>query len=676
MCGIAGVLDWRGLAQPGWTPSPALLADMARTLHHRGPDGQGFLTRPAMGLAHTRLAIIDLAGGDQPLFNEDRRVAVVFNGEVFNYLELRAELVARGHRFRTQSDTEVIVHLYEEHGEDFVHHLNGQFAIALWDERDAERPRLILARDRVGIAPLYYRLAPDATTHALLFGSEVKAILAALPTPPRASLKALDQIMTCWAPVGAETLFEGIQALEPGTMLVAERGRDLRLLTRVRRYWDWRFPASADEVDQRPEAELLDELRATLIDATRIRLRADVPVGAYLSGGLDSSILTSLIHHESDAPLRTFSIGFDDPSLDETAHQQRMIDFLQARHSRIDCRASEVGPRIADTVWHAETALLRTAPEPMRRLSGLVREQGYKVVLTGEGADEVFGGYDLFKETLVRRFWARQPQSSWRPALLQRLYPYLDQGAGRADPFARGFYGIGLSQPDGPLFSHLPRFDSTAKTRLFLAEPRPDGEAAESVAALLPCESSRWSPLARAQYLEVRLLMGNYLLTSQGDRMLMANGVEGRFPYLDHRVIELAARLPLRLKVRGLTEKAGLKQAMARYLPPSTRVRAKQPYRAPDAAAFIDPASGQLWPQLAEWLSPQVLRRTGYFDAGKVEMLVRKASRSLGGGGTLSNRDNQAMVAIVTMQAWHHRFIDQHTPSPQVGRPFKQGVLL
>ncbi|MBH1986000.1 MAG: asparagine synthase (glutamine-hydrolyzing) [Burkholderiales bacterium] len=670
MCGIAGVLDWRGLANSAWSPAPALLAEMAATLHHRGPDGRGFLSRPAVGLAHTRLAIVDLAGGDQPIFNEDGRIAVVFNGEIFNHVELRAELQAQGHRFATRSDTEVIVHLYEQHGDDFVHHLNGQFAIALWDGRDDARQRLLLVRDRVGIAPLHYRLAAHEGEHQLVFGSEAKAILAAMPQAPEVNRRALDQVFTCWSPVGGETLFDGIRSLEPGTLLVAERDRDFALRHRILRYWDWSFPTSPDGHLQGSDDALLEQVRELLIDATRLRLRADVPVGAYLSGGLDSSILTSLIHHESDAPLRTFSIGFDDPSLDESAHQQRVIDFLGARHSRIDCTSADVGQALVDTVRHTECAVLRTAPVPMRLLSGLVRREGHKVVLTGEGADEVFGGYDLFKEAKVRWFWARQPASSWRPALLKRLYPYLAQGTGRADSFVRGFYGIGLDDPDDPLFSHLPRFDSTSKARIFLAEPRPDGESLDAVRALMPADAARWHPMARAQYLEARLLMGNYLLSSQGDRMLMANGVEGRFPFLDHRVIELANRLPQRLKVRGLNEKIGLKLAMGRYLPPQTQARHKQPYRAPDAAALIDPATARPWPFVSELLSPDALRRAGHFDADKVSLLLRKAERSAtstGGLATLGSRDNQALVGIVSMQAWHQLFIESHRARPRLG---------
>ncbi len=653
MCGIAGILDWRGVVNPVFSPGLPHLRAMAGALHHRGPDGSGFLQRPMLGLAHTRLSVIDLAGGHQPIFNEDGQIAVIFNGEIFNYLELRSMLQSQGHRFMTQSDTEVIVHLYEQFGLDFVAHLNGQFAIALWDEREQT---LLLVRDRVGITPLFYRLGQAEGVPQLVFASEVKAIQAIWPETPRADLRALDQIMTCWSPVGARTLFEGVFSLEPGTMLVAKRGPDHTLQQQVRRYWDWTFPEGADDYLMGSDDDLSEQLRALLVDATRIRLRADVPVGAYLSGGLDSSILASLIRHESSSPLRTFSIGFDSLAHDETRHQDHMVDFLGTEHSRITCSAGDVGRQFLSAVWHAETAMLRTAPSPMKALSGLVREQGYKVVLTGEGADEVFGGYDLFKETKVRQFWARQPQSRVRPLLLQRLYPYLDQNPARAQGYLERFYGVGLSEPDAPVFSHQPRMASTSQTRMFLAQPQPDGEAAQAVADLLPATASRWSWLARAQYIESRLLMGNYLLCSQGDRMLMANSVEGRFPFLDHRVIDFASRLPERLKIRALNEKWVLKRAMSRYLPPETKVRTKQPYRAPDAAAFVDARTGQAQEWVAELLSPSRLADAGYFNPKMGEMLLKKAVR---GPMAMGSRDNQAMVAMVSMQAWHHLFVEQ-----------------
>lgn len=642
MCGIAGVLDWRG---GDYTPQRALLAAMIEQVKHRGPDGFGFLNQSVIGFAHARLSIIDIAGGDQPIHNEDKTVWVIFNGEIFNYIELRAELEQRGHVFYTHSDTEVIVHLYEEYGDDFVQQLNGQFAIALWDER---RQRLLLLRDRVGIAPLFY----TQRGARLLFASEIKALLPALDEAPQLNAAALDQIMTFWMPLSPNTLFENIFELPPGMRMIVDREGQ-----RIEQYWDWEYPTSADEYHRGSEDDLATQLRELLIDATQIRLRADVPVGAYLSGGLDSSVLTSLIHNHSDAPLRTFSIGFAEHSLDESSYQRMMIDHLNAQHSHIECSNQMVGDAFVDTIRHTETAILRTGPVPMKLLSGLVREQGYKVVLTGEGADEVLGGYDLFKENKIRQFWAQQPQSQWRPLLLKRLYPYLDITPGRAQSYLQSFYGVGLDTPNAPGFSHLPRWDTTSKAKVFFADDF-SAQLREPAQALLeqglPAAHANWHPLNRAQFLEAKGLMGSYLLCSQGDRMLMANSVEGRFPFLDHRVIEFANRLPPKLKIKVLNEKYLLKRAMRDYLPPAIVQRHKQPYRAPDIPAFIDTATHTALPFVRELLSAQKIQDYGYFDSKRVDMLMKKALR----GGAVGYRDNQALVGILSTQIWHHLFVE------------------
>lgn len=644
MCGIAGIVDLAG-QQP---PTENELAAMARQLSHRGPDGQGFYCVAPAGLAHTRLSIIDLEGGAQPIHNEDQSVWVVFNGEIFNYVELRAELAQQGHRFYTHSDTEVIVHLYEQHGDAFVQFLNGQFAIALWDTR---RQRLLLARDRVGIAPLYYSKNANGR---LLFASEVKALLPVLGQTPRLNADALDQIFTFWATVSPQTLFEGIHELSPGMLLTLDANGET-----LSRYWDWQFPTSRDGYLQDSEENLCEQLHALLVDATQIRLRADVPVGAYLSGGLDSSVLTALIHHHSQTPLRTFSIGFDSESLDESSYQQLMIDHLGADHSRIQCSNDDVANGFLKTLWHTETAILRTAPTPMRLLSGLVRQQNYKVVLTGEGSDEVFGGYDIFKEAKIRQFWARNPDSAWRPRLLQRLYPYLDLSPGRAQSYVQNFFGIGLDNPSLPWFAHLPRWDTTAKAKQFFSASLRDqlrSTAVDRLQASLPEAIGRWHPFARGQYVEAKMLMGSYLLTSQGDRMLMANSVEGRFPFLDHRVIEFANQLPPSLKMKGLNEKYLLKKTMAKYLPDAIVNRHKQPYRAPDAPAFFPGAGGQTPAFVDDLLSEDKLTRYGYFDAKKVGMLIKKARR----GDAMGYKDNQAIVGILATQGWHHLFIENN----------------
>jgi asparagine synthase (glutamine-hydrolysing) len=638
MCGIAGIYARRGEA----TQRRETLENMVAMLQSRGPDGEGFHLDGPIALGHARLSIIDLETGDQPIHNTDRTVWVVFNGEIFNYLELRSMLQGRGYRFYTRSDTEVIVHLYDEFGDDFVDHLNGQFAIALWDHR---RERLVLTRDRAGILPLFY----SQRENGFVFASEVKALLAAFDQAPEPDLTALDALMTLWAPVSPETVFSGVYEVSPGEQLVVDANG-----LRRRRYWDWSFPESPGDYIGGTDEELATELHDLLVDATRLRLRADVPVGAYLSGGLDSSVLVSLIHHHGGVPLRTFSIGFDDAGLDESGFQQRMIDHLGADHSRVQCTNADVAARFPETIWRTEQPVLRTAPVPMGILSGLVREQGYKVVLTGEGADEVLGGYDLFKEAKIRQFWAKDPASSMRPLLLQRLYPYLNLTQNQGQAYLRNFFGVGLDNPQQPGFSHLPRWDTTARTKAFLSPEARDavaGDAAERMIASLPAGLSRWHPFNRAQYLEAKSLMAGYLLSSQGDRMLMANSVEGRFPFLDHRVIEFANRLHPKQKMRVLNEKYLLKAAMRQYLPGDIVKRHKQPYRAPDIPAFF---SGTRPEYVNDMLSGETLRRFGYFDPDKVSRLLRKIDR----GMAIGYKDNMALVGILSTQLWHHHFID------------------
>jgi asparagine synthase (glutamine-hydrolysing) len=647
MCGIAGIV---ALEQGALIHEHEIRA-MLPPLHHRGPDGSGVHLGPGIGLGHVRLSILDLAGGTQPLYNETGSICVTFNGEIFNFVELRTQLESAGHRFHTRSDTEVIVHAYEQFGDAFVHHLNGQFAIALWD---SGRRRLLLLRDRAGILPLFYTRCGGR----LLFASEVKGLLPLLPAAPALDPVALDQLFSFWAPVSPRTLFRDVQELSPGHMLVIEGGH-LRDVC----YWDWQFPTAGDWY-QGSESRQADDLHALLADATRIRLRADVPVGAYLSGGLDSSALVALIRQNSSAPLKTFSIGFTDAALDESAHQQTLVNALNLDHHRTLCSNADIGAAFFDTIRHTESPVLRTAPVPMRLLSGLVRSQGYKVVLTGEGADEVLGGYDIFKEAKIRRFWAQQPDSRWRAQLLNRLYPWLDTSGQQGIAYLRKFYGVGMDRPDAPLFSHLTRFQTTAQCKQFFSKELTAalGSSAEQVLTeSLPAEMSRWHPFNRSQYLDMKTLMPGYLLNSQGDRMLMGNSVEGRFPFLDHRVIEFAARLNPSIKMRGLNEKYLLKRAMAGLVPSSIIDRHKQPYRAPDIPAFFTATPPEY---VTELMSEHKVRAAGYFDPKKVRMLLDKARQ----GRAFAYRDNMALVGILSTQIWHHHFVDGHTANKMAMR--------
>jgi asparagine synthase (glutamine-hydrolysing) len=618
---------------------------MIRALQHRGPDGLSVRVDGAVGLAHARLSIIDLAGGWQPIHNEDESVWVVFNGEIFNYVELRRDLEQQGHRFYTHSDTEVIVHLYEQYGDGFVRYLNGQFAIVLHDRR---RRRLVVARDRVGIRPVFYTVSGGRFAVA----SEVKALFSLPDVERRIDVGALGEIFTYWSPLPPHTAFAGVRQLPPGHLLTLSLDTDAPE-PQVSCYWDWKFEESVDT--RRSEAACAEELHGLLIDAVRLQLRADVPVGAYLSGGLDSSIITAIIKRYTETPLRTFSLTFEDGEFDESVHQQAMVDHLGTEHTSIRATRADIAAAFPRTIWHAETPIVRTAPTPLMLLSGHVRASGYTVVLTGEGADEVFGGYDLFKEAKIRRFMARVPASKNRASILQRLYPYLKNSPSSGRAFTQGFFSEGLEQLHEPWFAHMPRMTTTQRIwQYFRPEVREQLAAFDPFAALratLPADIDRWVPMGRDQYVEAHTLMSGYLLCSQGDRVAMANSIEGRFPFLDHRLIEFANRLPPQYKLKGLAEKFLLKKAFTAELPDSIRTRTKQPYRAPDSASFFE--QGRPVEYAAELMSAPRVDAAGIFDAKAVGKLFEKARA----GRVIGFGDNMAFVGVLSAMLLHDQFI-------------------
>jgi asparagine synthase (glutamine-hydrolysing) len=637
MCGIAGIHHIS--VQRTERPSEAVLNAMADQLIHRGPDECGLHIDGPLGFAHRRLSIIDLATGQQPMLSRDKTISIVFNGEIFNFVELRRELEKKGYRFATRSDTEVIIHLYCDRGLEFPKYMNGQFSIALWDSR---KRRLVLVRDRIGICPLFYTVADNR----LIFASEIKALKPAMTNGLQVSARSLDQIFTFWAPVSPNTVFKDVYEISPGHMMIVENGA-----IRQEQYWDWDY---TDEYRNDSEQQLIGELHELLIDATKIRLRSDVPVGAYLSGGLDSSALVALIHKYGKIPLRTFSLNFQQDGYDEAQFQNSLIKHLGTEHSSLVVRPEDIAAAFVSTIRHTECPILRTAPVPMGLLSGLVRQHNFKVVLAGEGADEALGGYDIFKEAKVRQFWARNPDSSWRPLLLKRLYPYLTLPDGNQGVYLKRFFGEILDKPELVYFSHAPRWATTAKAKLFFSSElnnELDTNAMDTMLASLPEKINHYHPFHRAQYIESKSLMSGYLLSSQGDRMLMKNSVEGRFPFLDHRVIEFANKLHPRIKMKAMNEKYILKKAMSPYIPGDIINRSKQPYRAPDVNASAD---GLLSGELSGYLDHMKIQDSGFFDPKKVSLLVKKASS--GKGLTIS--ESQALTGILSTQIIQEHFVE------------------
>jgi len=668
MCGIAGKISF------GTAPPPAsgpLMERMAAAIRHRGPDEFGAYADDHAAMVSTRLSIVDVATGQQPISNESGEVWIVFNGEIFNYVELRKELESSGHRFTTASDTEVIVHAFEEWGDGCFERFNGQWSIALWDSR---RRILTLCRDRVGIRPLFVcRAGPS-----LWFGSEVKAIFADQAVPRALDPIGFDQTFTFWAPVAPRTVFQGIEEIRPGTFRsYAADGAESETV-----YWEPAYrPAADDRWDAPCELtldEAAEELEARLRRATDLRvLRSDVPVGSYLSGGLDSSLIAYLGRGAKQGEFRTYSVRFEDAEYDESAYQHLMAETLECTHVELQATKKDIALVFPDVVRHAERPLLRTAPAPLFLLSRAVRESGIKAVLTGEGADEVLAGYDLFREAKIREFWAREPKSQNRPRLFERLYPYLARSPRQTKAIASAFWRTGLSEVGSPEFSHLPRWSSTASLKRFFGPALREGLRTSAISDLkqnLPKAFASWSSLGKAQYLELMTLFSGYIISSQGDRMLMAHSVEGRFPFLDRDVLEFCHALPTQYMLRLLDEKHILKKVARGKVPPAILGRPKQPYRAPDAMSFLVPGAPDYVEQL---FGRDALDRGGIIDSRLGRAVYEKCRRIAqrdGASALMSNADNMAFVGILSSQLLHSIFIEQDSQADHTAVHFQKRI--
>lgn len=636
MCGIAGFANTSLILAPDGHES--VLNSMLNRIHHRGPDEMGLYLNGACCMGNVRLSIVDLAHGQQPLRNKIGNLWIAYNGEVYNHVELREQLIKKGHTFRTNCDTEVVLHMFDEYGSDCLKQLNGQFAFSIWDELSET---LFMARDRVGIRPLYYTQFQDA----IIYGSEIKSIFE-FPGIVRAiDAKALKQVFTFWTSLSPSTIFENIHEVAPGHFLTFSKGQ-----VKVERYWENdftrnKFKGSLDEG--------IEEFKGLLTDSVKLRLRADVQVAAYLSGGLDSSVTTSFVNQIRPDVLNTFSIGFQNKDFDESAYQKEVADYFGTRHHSVSCGDADIPELLEQAVWHAETPLMRTSPIPMMLLSKLVRNNGIKVVLTGEGADENLGGYNIFKEALIRQFWAKYPDSKIRPLLLKKLYPYIPQLRNATPAMLRMFFGYKLNETDSPVYSHLLRWRNGLNLSGHFSE-----ELKEQVNGYNPIEAysdkiankiESYSTLEKAQYIESNVFMSGYLLSSQGDRVGMANSIEGRYPFLDHRLIEFCASLPNDFKLHGMNEKYIMKRMMNGKLPDSVVNRPKQAYRAPIAPAFL--TYGR--PLIDKYMNPVVIQEAGLFNPDTVKLLLQK----LESGKTVSEYDNMAFIGILSTQILYRQYI-------------------
>ncbi|MBV8587315.1 MAG: asparagine synthase (glutamine-hydrolyzing) [Verrucomicrobia bacterium] len=645
MCGIAGVLDLSGHQ----TLPEGVIRRMTRAIIHRGPDEEGYFERSGLALGSRRLSIVGLADGQQPMSNEDRSVFVVYNGELFDYVERRAELESRGHRLRTHADTEVIPHLWEESQELLFPKLHGQFAVALWDEK---RRRLVLGRDRFGICPLYWTRQGDW----LLFASEIKALLASGMVEPRPDLRGIDQIFTFAALPGPITCFEGVQLLPPGRYLRIEpsgNGNE-RPVVRESVYWQMDFPDRGEERDEKDAGVLVKRFEELMLQAVDERLRADVPVGSYLSGGVDSSMIAALAFHVKGSAVNTYTVQVKDPKLDELSAASLVAQHIGLKPPNVqEFGAADVLNTYPELIQAAELPVIDTSCAALLQLARRVHSCGQKVVLTGEGADEWLVGYPWYKLAKLSSFLDLIPGLPLSDRV-RRAY----LASKKVPQFPVSIRNMVENSVAGPN-AWIDAYGLLALAKLrFYAEPLQEVREKNNPWAELqmPLErAKRWHPLNRGVWIGARVTLSGHLLQAKGDRVAMHSSVEVRYPFLDDRVFAFLATLHPRWKLHGFRDKHLLRLLAARWLPPSVYRRRKVIFRAPLDSFHLEPE-----PKLvAELLSEESLRRTGYFDVESVHHW-RRAFRQLPVGSLPRLSIEMGLTAVVATQLWHHTFIDSN----------------
>lgn len=645
MCGIAGMIDLtngRQLAPRG------AVARMAKAIVHRGPDEDGFLDVPGLHLANTRLSIVGLADGRQPIANEDGSVVTVFNGEFYNYAEAKAALEAKGHTFRTHTDTELIPHLWEEHGVDFWEQLRGQFAICLYDRKTGE---VVIGRDRAGICPLFYSVQRIEGSDWLLFASEIKALFASGFVAPQADPAGLSQVLSFFAIPGPATMFRGVQCILPGRYLHLKPGRaSVAAQTQQRIYWQVNYPDQGDEDYGADETRVVDEFEAVLYAAVDRRLRADVPVVSYLSGGVDSSLVVAMACRALGRAIPTFTVSVTKEGFNEESEALQTAKFLGCSPIVVPCGDAELRGDYPELIAATECPVIDTACLGLMHLARSVHQHGYKVALTGEGADEWLAGYPWFKISRLTKFLEAVPGLGYavrsgaaklmgQPSFARDTYDRPEQLFGGRNGWL-DIYGM-MS------FSKLRFLTGDMRTAVLKHSAFDDLE--------LPTGLRRWHPFHRGMYLGARVMLAGHLLSSKGDRVAMHSSVEARYPFLDEDVVDFMAKLHPRWKLRGLLRDKFVERKVAqRWLPKDVAWRRKKMFRAPMDSWF---GQNQLpMPWIEQVLSPESLRKSGYFDVDAVAkariQLAGMRTRSLGRPAL-----EMGLTAVMATQLWHHLFL-------------------
>ena len=643
MCGIAGMIGLVGRR----TVPEGMVERMAQALIHRGPDEAGFLHRPGIALASRRLSIVGLADGQQPVSNETKDVFVVFNGELFDYVEKHVELAARGHHLHTHCDTEIIPHMWEETQEGMFERLRGQFAIALWDAR---RHQLTLGRDRFGISPLYWSRQGDW----LLFASEIKGLLASGMVKAKADLRGIDHVFTFAAMPGPVTCFEGVQLLSPGHYLqitpATEGGASPVISERA--YWTMDFPNRGEEDPGSNPRKLVDEFEQVLLKAVERRLRADVPVGAYLSGGLDSSMIVAMACKLKGPAINTYTIRVDDPALDELSAANLSAKHIGTQPPIVqDFRAGDAVNTYPQLIMAAESPVIDTSCAALMQLAQRVHACGQKVVLTGEGADEWLAGNPWYKAAKVLGVLdlipglrlsdvARRSYLGWNkvPNYPHAMRRELEDSVGGPNAWIDSYGLLALSKL---------RFYA-APMQEVLETTRPWADLGMNLD-----RAKHWHPLNRGLWVGARVTLAGHLLQAKGDRVAMHSSVEVRYPFLDEEVFDFTAKIHPRWKLSGFRDKHLLRLVAERWLPPEIARRHKVIFRAPLDSFHMDPEPAYV----TELLSEESLCRTGYFDVAAVNRW-RKEFRLMRAGSLPRLSVEMGLAAVVATQLWHHTFID------------------
>ena len=635
MCGICGFVS----------PDPTSIVDrcdlvrMRDVITHRGPDDSGLFIAPGVGLGHRRLSIVDVAGGHQPMEIADGALQIVYNGEVFNHASIRADLEARGHRYQTRCDTESVLRAYAEYGESSPRHLRGMFAYAIWDERTRT---LFLARDRFGVKPLYYATAPDGR---LYFASEMKAILASGAVRPALNLPALPDYLANHAPSGDETLFAGIRRLPPGHTLTWKDGS-----VRITRYWDLELDGPEES---RSEQELVAEYRERLREAVRMRLMADVPLGVFLSGGIDSAAITALMSELVSEPIKTFSVAFAEREANELEYARLVATRFRTDHHEVVVTPREFFDALPTLLWHEDEPIAHPSSIALNFVSRLAARH-VKVVLTGEGSDESLAGYGRYRATIYNERAAARYER-WVPAAaraaVRRSIQALPAGSRHRQRAQRTF----LNLPGGLeslYFDNFAVFSRSAQATLLSQDTRGAlGDVDPYAAAKAALGRVNGAPLlARLLYADTKTYLHELLMKQ--DQMSMAASIESRVPFLDHPLVEFATRLPPRLKLRGLTTKYVLRQAMRDTLPPEILTRKKMGFPVPIDAWF----RGSFRPIVDEFVLGRRAMQRGLFEPAALRALV--ADHDVG-----TARNGQRLWSLINLELWHRIFLDGESPA-------------